>query len=72
MVYGPTTLARDTLKNHEKNLAADRFIIRRKRWPSLAGKERTPYRWTVSLGLKMNNRDEPDAPKFIMDLYQAE
>jgi peptidoglycan/xylan/chitin deacetylase (PgdA/CDA1 family) len=29
------------------------------------------HRWTVSLGLKMNNSDEPDAPKFIMDLYQA-
>lgn len=29
------------------------------------------HRWTISLGIKMNNRDEPDPPQFILDLYQA-
>ncbi len=29
------------------------------------------HRWAVNLGKKLDYRDEPDAPKFVMDIYQG-
>jgi len=29
------------------------------------------HRWAIGLGKKLDNRDEPDAPKFVMDIYRA-
>jgi peptidoglycan/xylan/chitin deacetylase (PgdA/CDA1 family) len=29
------------------------------------------HRWMIGLGKELNYRDEPDAPKFVRDLYQA-
>jgi peptidoglycan/xylan/chitin deacetylase (PgdA/CDA1 family) len=29
------------------------------------------YRWAAGLGKELDNRGEPDAPKFVMDIYRA-
>jgi peptidoglycan/xylan/chitin deacetylase (PgdA/CDA1 family) len=29
------------------------------------------HRWAIGLGKKLDHRDEPDAPRFVLDIYQA-